>query len=201
MWSHGFGLSPPNHNIFRGFLQDFIPINHREISRHWQIRDTNKFHSYGKVFSHRCLGLWFLASFTDQLLMLYWGWNLSLFPWLVFPAVLFCSASGTNGGCLVYAKASVKLIYISEIFLVWRLMWKGISSSQPAVYKFRVSTVRMEDEWDRPCPQVKYSSRRKVNLFFIEHVFSEYFPYAKLSARVGDIKLRPISALKDLTPL
>lgn len=35
---------------------------------------------------------------------------------------LFCSALKTSGGDLVYTETSVKLIYISEVFLAWRLI-------------------------------------------------------------------------------
>ena len=44
---------------------------------------------------------------------------------------------------------------------------------------------------------MQHSPRGKINLFLYSAHIIEYLPYAKLSARARNIKLRLISALKD----
>lgn len=67
--SHGFCLSPPRHKTCWGFLQDFLFLltigKSTGISK---IRVMGKLQSYWRFFSlkDRCLGSWFLTSFTGD---------------------------------------------------------------------------------------------------------------------------------------
>ena len=89
-----------------------------------------------------------MASFPDHLCVLL-GMKSVTLP-TVFPTLLsFCSVPKTSGGDLVYTKASVKLIYILEIFLAVDSYWRGVAVfSLPRTSKghCRVSIVRVEDE-------------------------------------------------------
>lgn len=69
--SLGFCLSPPEHKIFSSRL--FLVTRGKSTTIN-KIRDMDNFQNYGKVFfllKYSYLGSWFLASFTDHLLVFY----------------------------------------------------------------------------------------------------------------------------------
>lgn len=97
----------------------------------------------------------------------------------------------------------MKLIYILELFLVWRLIWERhyfLTACHGHTGILRV-LLEWKERKTEACPQGKIQpAEGKTSICsFIHHIFIKYFLLAKLSARAGDIKSRPISALKDLT--
>lgn len=160
----------------------------------------------GKFFfllNYSYLGSWFLASFTDHLLVFCQGYNLSLFPRLVFPALLSSVPLELMVGTWFTLGLSEAYLHLRALSGLEAHMGKALlPHSLPWIHRHSESQYcqngRSKTE---ACPQGKIqpAGGKRSICSFIHHIFIKYFPFAKLSARAVDIKSRPISALKDLT--